>query len=218
MGTLRHWRRQAVFPKVRGFRRLRRPGSIGHVLCTDRWVPPTERAGSEGSYKCGLSAAPPLVASPPPSLRRRWDNKAPRSCNLISCSKQSTGCCALRTAGERWCRKAPKGEKPPEVADSPPCQRDIRMGRETRNADFISIARRAIHHPLNPLNLLNPLNPFPAPPSTQPAAERRPQPTGPKAPSTLTPVKACSCRMAVPAAIWYNNTSALSSALYNYIV
>ena len=106
---------------------------------------------------------------PPPSLRRRWDNKAPRSCNLISCSKQSTGCCALRTAGERWCRKAPKGEKPPEVADSPPCQRDIRMGRETRNVDFISIARRAIHHPLNPLNLLNPLNPFPAP-STQPAA------------------------------------------------
>ena len=26
-----------------------------------------------------------------------------------------------RTAGERWCRKAPKGEKPPEVANSPEC-------------------------------------------------------------------------------------------------
>ena len=37
------------------------------------------------------------------------------------------------------------------------------MGKKNRNADFISIARRAIHHPLNPLNLLNPLNPFPAP-------------------------------------------------------
>ena len=221
MGTLRHWRRQAVFPKVRGFRRLRRPGSIGHVLCTDRWVPPTERAGSEGGIKyrgrqqaycipeskkgaplrgrlykrvvfaalrgqksgCPLSASrfppntrhperkrrisvrgvsdswgskyqsagrhqtysipeskrvqapsaprfyrscadaltdgfgpqsglvqrgvinaacrpPPLVASPPPSPRRRWDNKAPRSCNLISCSKQSTGCCAPAQRGK----------------------------------------------------------------------------------------------------------------------
>ena len=30
---------------------------------------------------------------------------------------------------------------------------------KSRNADFISIARRAIHHPLNPLNLLNPMNP-----------------------------------------------------------
>ena len=26
-----------------------------------------------------------------------------------------------RTAGERWCRKAPKGEKPPEAANSPEC-------------------------------------------------------------------------------------------------
>ena len=32
-------------------------------------------------------------------------------------------------------------------------------GGQARNADFISIARRAIHPPLNPLNLLNPLNP-----------------------------------------------------------
>ena len=34
---------------------------------------------------------------------------------------------------------------------------------KSRNADFISIARRAIHHPLNPLNHLNPLNPFSKP-------------------------------------------------------
>ena len=26
-----------------------------------------------------------------------------------------------RTAGKRWCRKAPKGEKPPEAANSPEC-------------------------------------------------------------------------------------------------
>ena len=35
-----------------GFRRLRRPGSIVRVLRTERWVRPTERAGSEGSFIC----------------------------------------------------------------------------------------------------------------------------------------------------------------------
>ncbi len=151
---------------------------------------------------------PPLVASPPPSPRRRWDNKAPRSCNLISCSKQSMGCCAPAQRGKGGAVRPPKGEKPPEVADSPPCQRDIRMGRENRNADFISIARRAIHHPLNPLNLLNPLNPFPAPFYT--TCRRKAATTyGAKGPVNPHALRACSCRMAVPAAIWYNNTSAL---------
>ena len=56
-----------------------------------------------------------------------------------------------RFCGGKVVPQAPKGEKPPEVADSPPCLE--------RNADFISIARRAIHNPLNPLNLLNPMNP-----------------------------------------------------------
>ena len=49
------WRRLDGFPKVPlGFRRLRRPGSIGHVLCTDRWVLPTERAGSEGVFEAAF--------------------------------------------------------------------------------------------------------------------------------------------------------------------
>ena len=51
----RHYWRLAVFPKARGFRCLRHPGSIGHVLRTDRWVRPGNGcafwAGSEGSYK-----------------------------------------------------------------------------------------------------------------------------------------------------------------------
>ena len=33
---------------------FRRPGSIVRVLRTERWVRPTERAGSEGSLKCRL--------------------------------------------------------------------------------------------------------------------------------------------------------------------
>ncbi len=32
----------------------RRPGSIVRVLRTERWVRPTERAGSEGSFICRL--------------------------------------------------------------------------------------------------------------------------------------------------------------------
>jgi len=32
----------------------RRPGSIVRVLRTERWVQPTERAGSEGSFICRL--------------------------------------------------------------------------------------------------------------------------------------------------------------------
>ena len=92
------------------------------------------------------------------------------------------------------------------------------MGRETRNVDFISIARRAIHHPLNPLNLLNllnllnPLNPFPAPFYT--TCRRKAATTyGAKGPVNLHALQACSGRIAVPGRIWYNNTS----ALYNIV-
>mgnify|MGYP006955206674 CR=1 FL=1 len=54
-----------VFPKVdtpygqapvglEGSGAFRRPGSIVRVLRTERWVRPTERAGSGGSLKCRL--------------------------------------------------------------------------------------------------------------------------------------------------------------------
>ena len=44
-------RREAVFPKARGFRRLWRPGSMVRALRAEPWVPPTERAGSEGVFE-----------------------------------------------------------------------------------------------------------------------------------------------------------------------
>ncbi|HCW87386.1 MAG TPA: hypothetical protein DGT53_04965 [Dialister sp.] len=54
--------RHTAFPEARGFRRLRRPGSIGHVLRTDRWVRPGNgfafRAGSEGSYNAACWRQP----------------------------------------------------------------------------------------------------------------------------------------------------------------
>ena len=63
-------RRGAVIPKVRGFRRLWRPGSMVRALCAEPWVPPTERAGSEGSFmlrkSCiGLPSQPKLASSLP---------------------------------------------------------------------------------------------------------------------------------------------------------
>ena len=59
-----------VFPKVdtpygqaplglEGSGAFRRPGSIVRVLRTERWVRPTERAGSEGSFICCLGQRKP---------------------------------------------------------------------------------------------------------------------------------------------------------------
>ena len=181
-----------VFPKVdtpygqvpmglEGSGASRRPGSIVRVLRTERWVQPTERAGSEGSLicRCGgrktiqppwraRNAIPLWWLAPPPcpvgsmSLDSRvawlpyesssfatpavrWAAKGKRlngqarrltSPHLEVLCRTSTGdykaplCCELlmrgllcgsllshRSAGGRWCRKAPKGGKPPEVAD-----------------------------------------------------------------------------------------------------
>ena len=90
-----------------------------------------------------------------------------------------------RSAGGRWCRKAPKGGKPPEVADYRSAYHAYDIESQSRNADFISIAAEwqsatlspsglspperkrtqpfyttrgvsRYHHPLNLLNLLNP--------------------------------------------------------------
>ena len=156
---------------------------LSFVLRTERWVRPTERAGSEGSYICrclgqrkpynrpgGRGNASPLwwlapppcpvgsmsldsrvaysspmnpVPLPPPQFGgaakgKRLNGQARRltSPHLEVLCRTSTGdykaplCCELlmrgllcgsllshRSAGGRWCRKAPKGGKPPEVAD-----------------------------------------------------------------------------------------------------
>ena len=45
-----------------------------------------------------------------------------------------------RSAGGRWCRKAPKGGKPPEVADRRNAFLSYDTESKSRNADFISIA------------------------------------------------------------------------------
>ena len=66
-----------VIPKVRGFRRLRRPGSIVRALRAERWVLPTERAGSaERNYKTHRREA---AISPPfePACQRQAEPSEP---------------------------------------------------------------------------------------------------------------------------------------------
>ena len=59
----------AVIPTARGFRHLRRPGSIVRALRAERWVRAgigfAFRPGSEGSYVCRLRRH--LYSSPPPA-------------------------------------------------------------------------------------------------------------------------------------------------------
>ncbi len=45
------------------------------------------------------------------------DYKAPLCCELLMKGLLFRALLSHRSAGGRWCRKAPKGEKPPEVAD-----------------------------------------------------------------------------------------------------
>ncbi len=47
-----------------------------------------------------------------------------------------------RSAGGRWCRKAPKGGKPPEVADRRNAYHAYDIESQSRNADFMFIARK----------------------------------------------------------------------------
>ena len=76
---------------------FRRQGSIVRVLRTERWVRPTERAGSEGSLICRLrrqenpttalagggNAVPLWWLAPPPFPRKRGHYKAPLCCELL---------------------------------------------------------------------------------------------------------------------------------------
>ena len=103
---------------------FRRPGSIVRVLRTERWVRPTERAGSEGSFPaacggrktiqppCGRGNAFPLWwLAPPPFPRKRGHYKAPLCCELLMKGLLFRALLSHRSAGGRWCRKAPKGGK-----------------------------------------------------------------------------------------------------------
>ena len=80
-------------------------------------------------------------------------------------------CRPTDTAGERWCCKAPKGgEKPPEVANYRNAYFAYDTESKSRNAGFKNCGAAATIT-LSPLGLSPPVG-------TQPAAIRRPQPSG----------------------------------------
>ena len=137
----------------------RRPGSIVRVLRTERWVQPTERAGSEGSFICrclgqrkpynrpdGRGNAPLLVAGA---------TTFPPVGGLYSSLCVSFILPPL--AGEVRCSRKGGGER------SEPISRMVILpydaDRLTRNADFISIAaerQSATLGPKGPVKLKNP--------------------------------------------------------------
>ena len=53
------------------------------------------------------------------------DYKAPLCCELLMKGLLCVSLLSHRSAGERWCRKAPKGGKPPEVADYRSAYHDV---------------------------------------------------------------------------------------------
>ena len=60
-----------------------------------------------------------------------------------------------RSAGGRWCRKAPKGGKPPEVADHRNAYLPYDTESKSRNADFNNL-RRSCHHNPQPVRAVAP--------------------------------------------------------------
>ena len=151
-----------VFPAAGGFRRLRHPGSIVHALRAERWVPPTERAGSEGSIICRLRRQRclwqrkptqpgwrPLEMHPFCRLRRRLlHGKA--SHTILSRLRLPTNPVTCFPLGERWCA-APKG-----VNFHAPQARLFGFAAK-RLINFI--ARRAIPQPFEPSEPFEPSRP-----------------------------------------------------------
>ena len=131
---------------------FRRPGSIVRVLRTERWVRPTERAGSEGSFicrclgqrkplqpPCGRGNAIPLWwLAPPPFPRKRGHYKAPLCCELLM-KRVFRGVlfCPLNR-GKSGAARIGGGERTEPISRMPIMPYDT--ARSFRNADFISIA------------------------------------------------------------------------------
>ena len=64
-----------------------------------------------GKHVTGFSVAQGLPTNPVPlPPRKRWQNKASLGCNLISSSKQSTGCCPTAPRGEGGAVRHQRGE------------------------------------------------------------------------------------------------------------
>ena len=85
---------------------FRRPGSIVRVLRTERWVRPTERAGSEGSLKCRLRRQENLNNRPDGrgnTVPLWWLAPPPCPLGSVSLDSQSpTAPCESSSLATRW--------------------------------------------------------------------------------------------------------------------
>ena len=114
-----------VLPNARGFRRLRRPGSIVRALRAERWVRAgigfAFRPGSEGSYVCRLRrhlySSPPPAAIPQPSATQWLSNlRTFRTFGLLGPSTLTPQACS-------WVIPQPSAAKrlsPPERSEHNP--------------------------------------------------------------------------------------------------
>jgi hypothetical protein len=75
------------------------------------------------------------------------DYKAPLCCELLMKGLLFRVLLSHRSAGGRWCRKAPKGGSHRRWLITVVHIIPYDTESKSRNADFISIARRAIHNP-----------------------------------------------------------------------
>ena len=100
--------------------------ALGSYIVSLRWrgtapsapffIPPL--AAKTIQPPCGRGNAIPLWwLAPPPFPRKRGHYKAPLCCERLMKGLLFRALLSHRSAGGRWCRKAPKGGKPPEVAD-----------------------------------------------------------------------------------------------------
>ena len=141
-----HMRVQAPSaPGFKGFRRFRgkvlkmdRPAAGGFLSLTGPLAPRVADCRSaamliKSALRDWLSASygmisitsishlrwlPPLWwLAPPPFPRKRGHYKAPLCCERLMKGQLFRALLSHHTVGGRWCRKAPKGGKPPKVAD-----------------------------------------------------------------------------------------------------
>ena len=104
-----------------GTRNLRRKTGESYASCTTPafplwWLapPPFRPAGKRVT---GFSVAYGSLRIQFPCHRKRGHYKAPLCCELLMKGLLCGSLLSHRSAGGRWCRKAPKGGEPPEVAD-----------------------------------------------------------------------------------------------------
>ena len=124
-----------------------RPAGVGNAFPLARFagLPPQFGGAAKGKRLNGQARR--LTS---PHWTSTGDYKAPLCCELLMKGLLFRALLSHRSAGGRWCRKAPKGGKPPEVADRRNAYHAYDIESQSRNADFMFIARKGDTTTLGP--------------------------------------------------------------------